>query len=107
MPVEFLSDEQATCYGRYHADPSPEQLARFFYLSPTDWAAVVETLAAQLHVAPTVLADYGKRVSIWYEHQPGGWPTWATPPSRPRRRFGSPVALRAGHHQHGAPQRFI
>ena len=36
MPVALLSDEQATRYGRYHADPSPEQLTRFFYLSPQD-----------------------------------------------------------------------
>jgi hypothetical protein len=36
MPVEFLRDGQAAHYGRYHADPSPEQLARFFYLSTQD-----------------------------------------------------------------------
>lgn len=33
MPVKFLSDEQVV---RYHADPIPEQLARFFCLSLQD-----------------------------------------------------------------------
>ncbi|GAB3308594.1 Tn3 family transposase [Hymenobacter tenuis] len=36
MPVEFLSNDQAARYGRYHADPSLEQLSRFFYLSAPD-----------------------------------------------------------------------
>lgn len=36
MPVGFISDEQAAHYERYHADPSPKQLTRFFYLSPQD-----------------------------------------------------------------------
>jgi hypothetical protein len=36
MPVEFLRDGQAVHYGRYHADPNLEQLARFFYLSTQD-----------------------------------------------------------------------
>ncbi len=42
MPVEFLSDEQAARYGRYHADPTSEQLTQFFYLSPQDLAFIAQ-----------------------------------------------------------------
>lgn len=42
MLVGFLSDEQAARYRRYHADPSPEQLARFFYLGPLDLPFVAQ-----------------------------------------------------------------
>ena len=34
-------------------------------------AVVVDTLAAQLHTTPTELVGYRKRVSTWYEQQPG------------------------------------
>ncbi|MER5326251.1 hypothetical protein [Streptosporangium roseum] len=33
MTVEYLSDEQVRRYGAFVADPSPEELERFFFLN--------------------------------------------------------------------------
>lgn len=42
MPVSFLNDRQVKYYGRFAEDPTPDQLARYFYLDDGDKAFISE-----------------------------------------------------------------
>lgn len=73
MSHEWLSGEQVGRYGRFVADPTPEELERFFFLDEAALAEVPEVViryaAEQLWVQEwTAVKQYGDRPQTPYDH---------------------------------------
>jgi len=54
MPVDLLTEEQKQRYGHYIGEPSPEQLARYFYVSDSDRSVVEEHRGAHNRLGYTL-----------------------------------------------------
>ena len=69
MAIEFLSDEQVRRYGAFVADPTPEELERFFFLN-----------AAALEVARTKRRRHNRPAGWSSGGRSGCWGrSWRTP----------------------------
>ena len=65
MPVGFLTEYQRRCYGLFHDEPTPDQLARYFHLDDADSELVSRHRGEQNRLGFAV--EFGK----------AAWPTSA------------------------------
>nr|WP_239135267.1 DUF4158 domain-containing protein [Streptomyces sp. SID12488] len=102
MPVELLTDEQATAFGSFADEPTRPELERFFFLDGEARKLIAKRRGGGFHLALLARHSWGQfRSSRYRLHQlgPAEAPWWSRK-STPQPSSGSPgigrrCALRA------------
>ena len=73
MPVEFLTDERVTEYGRFAPQPSQAELDRFCFFDDADLELIGKNYGQPANNQPTATKPLQDRWSLVRELSNGGW----------------------------------
>ncbi len=88
MPVEFLSDDQASAYGRFTSGFTRAELERYFFLDDVDRALIEpkrrdhNKLGFAVQLAPFAMSA-GSWTTRSMAYRSSWWPTWPNSSTSP------------------------